>query len=251
MIYFLIPTYNEEENIKKLFLSFENILSTNFKSEKVCFIFSDDGSKDNTINEINNWFKPFSFVVLKSEVNKGPGSAFNKGFEYILQNSHSDDDIVVTLEADGTSDLAILPVMIGINRLGFDLVLASVYAQGGGFDKTTFIRKSISFIANLLFRFLFNIKVLTLSSFYRVYKISLLKEIKIKYNNIIEEDGFICMLEVLIKAIDLNAKIIEVPMKLRSNQRIGKSKMKLLKTTFHYIRFLIYHRWSCFRKQDN
>ena len=47
------------------------------------------------------------------------------------------------------------------------------------------------------------------------------------------------MLEILLKIIRLKGKIIEIPMILKSNERIGRSKMKILKTTFSYISFLI------------
>jgi hypothetical protein len=128
--------------------------------------------------------------------------------------------------------------------LGYDLVLASVYAQGGGFDKTSFLRKLISAIANFTYRFLFDIKVLTLSSFYRVYKISLLKKLERTYRgNIIKEMGFVSMLEILSKAIWNDATIIEVPMKLYSYKRAGKSKMKIVKTTFTYFRYLFTNKF--------
>ncbi len=54
-----------------------------------------------------------------------------------------------------------------------------------------------------------------------------------------KETGFICMLEILIKAIKCDAKIIEVPMVLKSTKRIGKSKMKIVKTSMDYLKFLI------------
>jgi hypothetical protein len=84
----------------------------------------------------------------------------------------------------------------------------------------------------------FNIKVQTISSFYRVYSVSLLKKIKTKYGILIKENGFICMLEILTKAIHCEAKIIEVPMVLKSTKRLGKSKMKIVKTTLDYLKFL-------------
>ena len=123
--------------------------------------------------------------------------------------------------------------------MNYSLVLASVYAQGGGFEETSFIRKLISSIANLLFRFVFDVKVLTISSFYRVYSVKLLRDIKKSKGHLITEKGFICMLEILMKAINCNAKIIEVPMVLKSSKRKGKSKMKILKTIIDYIKFLI------------
>lgn len=234
MIYFLIPVFNEKENLKNLH---REISSLNLP-DKLFFVFSDDGSTDGSTTLIENIFDTNSFVVLGDGINRGPGAAFNTGFLWILRNSTS-SDTVVTIEADCTSDLTILPTMLTLNSLGYDLVLASVYAQGGGFDKTSFLRKFISAVANFIYRFLFNVKVLTLSSFYRAYKVSLLQRIHDRYDGkIIEERGFVCMLEILTRAIWCNAKIIEVPMELHSSKRVGKSKMKIITTTFQYFKYL-------------
>ena len=234
MIYFVIPLYNERNNIANLKKELLYVLP----DEKKFFVFSDDGSKDDTAAVIKSEFRDLNFIVLGNGINRGPGAAFNAGFEWVLKNSHNNDDCVVTIEADCTSDPAILPQMLSLARMGYDLVLASVYAQSGGFEKTTWIRRFISAIANITMRFAFNVRVLTLSSFYRVYTIDLLKKLKATHQPIIREPGFICMLEILIKSIRMNAKIIEVPTTLRSSKRIGKSKMKLVSTSLQYIRFL-------------
>jgi dolichol-phosphate mannosyltransferase len=236
MIYFLIPVFNESKNIGNLY---QELSSLQLHSEAL-FVFSDDGSNDDSKAVIEKSFKDKSLVILGDGINRGPGSAFNTGLKWIVDHSTKDKDIVVTIEADCTSDLSILPTMLMLNGAGYDFVLASVYAQGGGFDQTSFIRKFISAVANFTYRFLFNVKVLTLSSFYRVYTVALLKRINDRYNGkIIEENGFVCMLEILTKAIWCNAKIIEVPMELHSSKRIGKSKMKIVKTTFQYFKYLI------------
>jgi dolichol-phosphate mannosyltransferase len=241
MIYFLLPVFNEEGNIQNLF----NELSQLSLSNDAYFVFSDDGSTDKTIELITAIFAGTKFKILGDGINRGPGMAFNTGFHWILSDSQNDSDIVVTIEADCTSDLTILPTMLTLNKLGYDLVLASVYAQGGGFDKTSFLRKFISAVANFIYRFLFDIKVLTLSSFYRVYKMSLLQKINDRFNGkIIEEEGFVCMLEILTKSIWCEARIIEVPMKLHSSKRVGKSKMKIFKTTYHYFRYLSRSKFS-------
>lgn len=235
MIYILIPIFNEEKNILNLHRELKDVLT----NESKFFVFSDDGSTDSSFKVIKDCFKEIPHVVVGDGTNHGPGYAFNTGFNWILENSKNDTDVIVTIEADCTSDLTILPHMIGINKMGYNLVLASVYAQGGGFDKTSFARRFISSVANLLYRFLFNVNVLTLSSFYRVYSIDLLRKIKSKYGILIENNGFICMLEILIKSISCEAKCIEVPMVLQSNKRIGKSKMKVFKTTMQYFSFLM------------
>lgn len=234
MIFFLIPVYNEALNLPLLA---ENLKKTLPGKEKF-FVFVDDGSVDDSPNVINQLFKGCNYKILGDGNNHGPGFSFNLGFDWIISTSKDPLDKIVTMEADNTSDIELLGKMIGISNLGFDLVLASVYAQGGGFEKTSFLRKLLSSVANLFFRYLFDVKVLTLSSFYRIYDISLINSIKEKYNVIIKEKGFICKLEILLKAIHCNANIIEVPMKLHSSKRIGKSKMKVLKTSILYFNFL-------------
>jgi dolichol-phosphate mannosyltransferase len=239
MIYLLIPIFNEEGNVANLHRELSSVLP----GEEKMFVFSDDGSSDKTIELLNSHFSNTNFTILSDAINRGPGYAFNVGFEWVLANSKNiEDDIVITMEADCTSDITILPHMLNINKMGYDLVLASVYAQGGGFDSTSFVRKFLSAVANLLFRFLFDLKVLTLSSFYRVYNVSLLHKIKQNNDAIITEYGFICKLEILVKAIKQNARIIEVPMMLKSKNRVGKSKMKVLKTTMAYFRFLLFKK---------
>ncbi len=235
MIYVVIPVFNESKNIPNLKIELFSIL----QNESLFYVFSDDGSNDGTREVVENEFGSANCIVLGDGINRGPGYAFNVGFEWVLSNSKNSNDIVATIESDCTSDVTLLPKMIVISRLGFDIVLASVYAQGGSLEKTNFIRKLISSIANLIMRFLFNIKCQTLSSFYRVYTIDVLKRIKAANKLLIKETGFICMLEILHKAIKLNASVIELPTTLKSSKRIGKSKMKVIKTSLKYLSYLI------------
>lgn len=234
MIYFLVPVYNESANLYELAKN----LTSALPNEEKYFVFVDDKSTDDTVEVITHHFISERLEIIEKTKNGGPGDSFNLGMNWIIENSTNPKDLVVTVEGDNTSDVGILNNMIVNANLGYDLVLASVYAQGGGFDKTSTFRKLISFIANMAFRALFNLKVLTMSSFYRVYSLEVLKKIKKEFGVIISEPGFICMLEILLKSIKLNARTIEVPMILKSDKRVGKSKMKIFKTTMGYLRFL-------------
>ncbi len=233
MRYLLIPTYNEEANLPGLAEDLRPYLA----SPDTWLVISDDGSSDRTRVVVPDLFPGDRVVVLGDGTNHGPGHAFATGFEWILHRA-KDEDLVVTMEADRTSDIRILPDMLAIADLGYDLVLASVYAQGGGFQQTTFIRKFLSAAANFIYRFVFDLKVSTLSSFYRVYRVGSLRKAAKRWPGLIQEHGFICMLELLIKLIRVDARVIEVPMVLASNKRIGKSRMKLVRTTLDYFRFL-------------
>lgn len=233
--YFLIPLYNESANIQELH---DNLTAVLPGVDKF-FVLVDDCSTDDTIQQIHSYFKDTSYHVIEKPLNQGPGDSFNLGFEWILANSLPGAELIVTIEGDNTSDLTTLPKMHAIANLGFDLVLASVYAQGGKLEKTGLFRKIVSLGANVVLRSVFNLRVATMSSFYRIYRISLVQTIKNNHSEIIREKGFICMVEILIKAIKSGASVIEVPTNLLSHKRKGRSKMKILRTFKEYLRFLI------------
>ncbi|MBK7945889.1 MAG: glycosyltransferase [Flavobacteriales bacterium] len=234
MRYFIVPTYNEAANLPHLARELAPFLADN----QAWLVLSDDGSSDGTRELARSLFPIERLTVLGDGTNRGPGHAFNAGFEHVLARA-KDEDLIVTMEADCTSDIRILPDMLAIAGLGYDLVLASVYAQGGGFERTTWLRKLLSATANFIYRFIFDLKVSTLSSFYRVYRAGSLRVAQKRYGTLITEHGFICMLELLIKLIRTEARVIEVPMVLASERRIGRSRMKLMRTTLHYFRFLL------------
>lgn len=235
VIVFLVPTYNEADNIVLLHKNLKQASEV----EEAHYLFVDDCSTDNTVDVIRSQFHADEVTIIEKEENAGPGDSFNLGMKHVLETYPDKRPTLVTLEADNTSDLGILPEMLMLLDYGYELILASVYAQGGGFSKTSLWRKVISFTANMLLRTVYEIKVQTLSSFYRVYSFALLERLNKHYDEIIQEKGFISMLEILLKSISLKARIVEIPMVLRSDAREGKSKMKVFKTARRYILFLL------------
>ena len=75
-----------------------------------------------------------------------------------------------------------------------------------------------------------------MSSFFRLYRGSVIRKLQYYYGPaILEHPGFECMIELLLKMIFLKITISEVPMLLDASHRKGKSKMKILQTTYGYI----------------
>ena len=179
-------------------------------------------------------------MILDQVVNKGVGEAFKRGFSYVVEVAE-DSDIIVTKEADNTSDLSIMDAMIHKINDGSDLVLASCYMPGGDINGANLYRKILSSCANFLLRMITSLRdIHTFSSFYRAYRASLIKKACAAYgDNLIEEKGFSCMAELLLKLSKFDIKITEVPMVLNSGLRKGKSKMKTLKTIGGYLRLII------------
>ena len=150
-----------------------------------------------------------------------------------------DTDRIVTLEADLTSDLEILPDMLEKAREGADVVLASCYARDGRMEGTAWHRRFLSRGANFFIGMLFGIRgVNTYSSFYRVYRPSSLRAVLKRYGDFYEEKGFGCVVELLIRLSRLSQKIEEVPMVLKGGLRQGKSKMKIGRTIAGYARLM-------------
>jgi dolichol-phosphate mannosyltransferase len=238
MIYFMIPMYNEAANLPVLLAS---LLQWTLRCGEHCHLIAvDDGSTDDTA-EILRGFDGLPTTVVRHRSNLGVASAFESGFRAWSELSVGTCDLLVTLEADNTSSLSILKEMVERARAGFDLVLASCYAPGGTIVGTNFVRTSLSFCANLILRCTPGMPgVCTFSSFYRVYRGSFLRRAMAAYGDrMIEETGFVCVVELLLKFGLVGARICEVPLRLDGAQRKGASKMKVTRTIRGYLHLFL------------
>jgi dolichol-phosphate mannosyltransferase len=131
-------------------------------------------------------------------------------------------------------------------REGHDVVFASPYAYGGGVVGASRLRIFLSHLANSFVKGALEIRgLLTVSSFYRLYRGSAIRRLQMTYGeSILECAGFECMVELAMKLMYLGMSISEVPMTLDAGQRIGKSKMRITKTGLGYLRlFRLRRRW--------
>ena len=237
MIFFIIPAYNEAKNIPYLIGSISRKM--NEMGLSYLLVAVNDGSTDDTKEVLESYSKRFPVVILNHDTNKNVGQVFRTGFEYALGRAKP-EDVIVTKEADNTGDLGILPEMLKKIELGCDLVLASCYAKGGKIIGTTIDRRLLSFFANTLLKICFPMDgINTYSSFYRAYRAGSLKKAFEAYKGrLIEEPGFVCMVEMLIKLRRLPVKMEEVPMILRCSRRKGGSKMRKRQTMLAYLHLL-------------
>lgn len=223
MTYFLIPAYNESQNLKKLF---SNIMATKAREKKIIIV--DDGSTDDTFKIAKSYSKKYRVKVINYGVNKGPGYAFNYGFNYLLERLKP-TDTVITMEADNTTDYKLID-LLNSKLKNHDVVIASPYMKGGKFVGIRLDRKLLSFISSILDQIFFKIpNVKTYTSFFRAYRGSILISTKKLYaNKLITETGFSAVVEILIKLNYAGATFAEVPSIVDWRKKRGKSKMNVL-----------------------
>jgi dolichol-phosphate mannosyltransferase len=232
-VWVLMPVFNEANGL----VAWMRTVDRELNSSDTTFVISDDGSIDGVGQKLAMEVDFLNYVLLGDGINRGPGAAFAVGFEYILQNG-STGDLIVTLEADGTADLATLHPMLDALKT-YDVVMASVYLPGGGFTKTGWLRLMLSNVANALTRSVLNLPYRTLTSFYRAYRYEALNQLNRQFPNMIEETGFICQVELLYKCRKVDLSITEIPTKVFSDRRKGPSKMKVLRTILEHLRFVL------------
>ena len=234
---FVIAAYNEEENLPRLLADFERRPDLFPPGSRVLIV--DDGSADRTAEVVSAYRGPVPVELLQLGQNQGPGAAFRHGFLAALDRC-DDDALVITLEADTTSDLDALPEMIAEAGKGSDVVLAAWVMVN-----VKPLRRFLSAGAGWTVRRTLGLEAHTVSSFFRVYRASALRSAHERFGDrLIRERGFACKAEILAKLAKLGATITEVPVALDSTRRVGKSKMPILKTTLAYWRLLARARFA-------
>lgn len=237
MIYFIIPARNEERNLPLLVSNTRSAMLIIKHPYEIVIV--NDGSTDGTSELCRKFAKELPLLEISLGSNIGVDEAFKAGFRYVLGKVKK-GDVIITKEADNTSDPSILARMVDLVRQGSDLVLASCFAKEGGVENSSLDRHILSFGANLLIKMFFPLRgIHTYSSFYRAYNALTIKRIWEAYEGkLIEERGFVCMVEMLVKIARLSVNITEVPMTLRCDKREGVSKMRRSKTIAGYVKFI-------------
>lgn len=247
-LFIVIPVLNEAGNVPRLMADL-NALAPQVAGEFAArLVLVDDGSSDGTGDLARAHAGELPLDVLRHERPRGPGAAFATAFEHLAGRLQA-DDWVVTMEGDNTSRVETILQMLTRRKEGFDVVLASPYAYGGGIDNTPLLRVFMSHVANTMVKELMGIRgILTMSSFFRLTSAPMLQRLQARYGpRVLDTTGFECMVELLWKYIQERAAISEVAMALDTSRRVGRSKMKVVRTAVRY--FLLYFRIRRWRRE--
>lgn len=230
MIYILLPIYNEQERLPLLIEKLDRGMKRRGYQYRI--IAYNDGSKDASLEVLSRFKESLPITVLSEGENKGLGVALKSMLDKTLELSSDKEDVAVVLDADDTHNPEHIYHMVNKIRDGFDMVVASRYLPDSRVVGVTMTRQFFSKGASWLMRVLFPIKgVKDYTCGYRAYTIDCLRRAYKKFGDgLIQEKGFACMVELILKLRSLNIIVVEVPIILRYDQKYGKSKMKIFKT---------------------
>ncbi|HEV2592817.1 MAG TPA: glycosyltransferase family 2 protein, partial [Gaiellaceae bacterium] len=199
-LYFVVPVLNEAPSMPRFFAGLRADAEQTVDRE-THIILVDDGSSDGTADAAHAAASGLALTTLVHERNRGPGYAFGTAFEH-LAPLLGDDDFVVTLEGDNTSRTELIATMFQrADEERHDAIFASPYMYGGGILHTRTSRVLMSHVANTFVKELLGLHgLLTVSSFFRVYRGSTLLRLQRSYGpRVIERNGFESMVEVAMK----------------------------------------------------
>ncbi len=236
--YFVLMIHNEEESVLPVIESINGCeLSSHYERHIVAI---NDGSTDASQAVLEQAAQTYPVHTIHYENRRGMPASFKGAFQY-LAALLEDDDIVFTLEADGTNDIKCVPRMMEKIEQGADVVIASRYAQGAvsiGFPR---YRLWGSELINMFLRLLWDVpNVRDCSVLYRAYRGSLLRKYIADDIPFAARKSFAVIAEILLHVSRYTSKFAEVPLRYDYGLKKGPSKMKLFQTLWEYTRITPY-----------
>ena len=220
-ICFVLPTYNEEENI-------ENIIQQILKEEKnqskhsFSILVVDDNSTDETQTIVQRYISLNSKVHLVTGQKKGLGDAYKRGFKFALNDLKA--DLIFQMDSDGQHDASLIPDFLSYIEKGKDVVIGSRFVEGGTTPDFSFSRLLMSKVGNLLVRYVGGVtQVKDCTSGYRAIRASYLKELDFSY---LSTRGYSFQSSLICDLAWRGADISEIPIEFSSRQG-GDSKLAL------------------------
>jgi len=243
-VFVALPAYNERENLATLIGSWAAVLEEWGGEYRIVVV--DDGSTDGSGELLEDLARQYPLDIVTHERNLGLGAALRDALSAAVQQADP-DDLIVTMDADNTHPPELFPQMVDLLRSDkLDVVIASRYRTGSRIVGLSRWRRFISFAARMLFKVVFPVRgVRDYTCGFRLYRAGALQEAIHAWTlNFIEERGFACMVEVLLKLAARGVRFGEVPMTLRYDAKGGSSKMRVVQTMSKTLRLLVRMRFS-------
>ncbi len=220
-ILLIIPSYNEEENILKVYNQIKK------SNHKIDYVFVNDGSTDNSLKI----FKKNNLNYVNLIHNLGIGGAVQTGYKYAYENGY---DIAVQFDGDGQHDINYLekicdPVIQG----QADMVIGTRYLKKEESKfQSTFMRRLGSDIISFFIRICCRKKITDPTSGFRAVNRKVIKEFAEDYPTEYPEP------ESAVSLLVNKYKIDEVPVSMNEREG-GVSSIRLWKSVDYMIKVVL------------
>ncbi|WP_245811907.1 glycosyltransferase [Actinophytocola xinjiangensis] len=232
----VLPAYNEEAALPALLKR----LAVLARTEELTVWVVDDGSTDRTADIAAIGLSGLAVRLIRHETNLGLGQAVRSGLQAVLAAA-GPEDVVVVMDADDTHDPTLIPPLQDQIQAGADIAICSRFVRGGDDSSAPGLRRLLSRTAALVLRRLLGLAdVRDFTSGFRAYRVAVLERATHHWGErLIEERGFACMVELLIKLRHCEPVVTEVPLLLRYDRKPGGSKLALGTTLVQYLLLLV------------
>jgi dolichol-phosphate mannosyltransferase len=196
-ISFLIPVYNERENIEAQLRALKS--TTDLGKHEIIVVY--DIETDTTLPVLKRLAPNFPELrVIKNAYGRGAREALRTGFDAARGEG------VFVMMADLSDDLRLIPRMETLLREGVDIVSPSRYMPGGRQLGGPWLKRMLSSLAGRSLYRLAGLPTHDPTNNFKLYRASMLRKI-----NIAADGGFDIALEITVKAWRAGYKITELP----------------------------------------
>lgn len=209
----VLPTYNERPNIGPFLRALRSVTTA------ADVLVVDDASPDGTSAEAKMLARQFGGVdVLDRPRRTGLGSAYREGFDRALADGY---DVIVSMDADGSHDPAVLVTMQRLLGDGADVVIGSRYVPGGGTADWSLRRRQLSRWGNAYTRSVLGLPIRDCTSGFRAYRSAALASIEPGSTT---AEGYAFLTELARRTTAGELAVVETPIIFR-DRTAGESKM--------------------------
>lgn len=229
IVHIVLPAYNEAARIGRLLDGIDEAMREAALGYRVIVV--DDGSRDETARIVQEHAARMPITLQRHSVNRGLGTTIRDGLAAAAGAAEA-RDIIVTMDADDTHTPGLILRMVRLVGEGHDVVIASRYQPGARTVGVPLSRRLLSWAGSRLLCALFPTPgVRDFTCGYRAYRAQVIQEILAQDGaRFLAQDGFQCMVDILLTLRRRHVIVGEVPMVLRYDRKEGGTKMRVGRT---------------------
>jgi len=218
VVWLVLPTYNEAENIEPLVeAALAELARGAPEGHRILIV--DDSSPDGTGALADQLAAAHDSVeVLHHGARQGLGPAYLAGFARALAGGAAH---VCQMDSDFSHDPADLPRLLAAVQAGADLALGSRYVPGGGVEHWGLLRRLVSRVGCGYARRVLGLAVRDLTGGFKCFRREVLEAIELET---VRSHGYCFQVELTQRALLRGFEVREVPITFR-DRRHGHSKM--------------------------